>query len=99
MPRHYLDAKEYTSGIEQLTSKSLLHYGGRIVSTALALARLSQRYNRDLDRNILIQKCKRGQLRPMGRLGKKTLYYWTSDIDKLIIDEDKRHAKNSKVAS
>lgn len=91
MPRRLLTSDEYTQGIEQLTPATLLHYGNRILTSTLALARLSQRYGRELDRNILTQKCKRGELRPMGKLGEKRLYFWSSDIDKLAIGEDKRH--------
>ena len=90
MPRKLLTSEEYTQGIPTLTTAELLHYGNRILTSTLALARLSQRYGRDLDRNILTQKCKRGELRPMGKLGEKRLYFWSSDIDKLQIGEDKR---------
>lgn len=95
MPRKLLASDEYTSGITELTSADLLRYGNRILTSTLALARLSQKYGRELDRNILTQKCKRGELRPMGRLGEKRLYFWASDIDKLQIADDKRHQKLS----
>jgi len=95
MQRHYLTAKEYTAGIVALTDEDLVNYGNRIVPTTLALARLSKKHGGKLDRNILIQKCRRGQLRPMGRYGEKTLYFWSSDIDKLTIEKNKRRQKSS----
>lgn len=88
MPRKELTAEEYTRGIQHLTKEDLVRYGERIVSSTMGLAILEQKYGPDIDRNILIQKCRRDQLHPMGRYGAKTLYFWRSEIEALTIHRE-----------
>lgn len=90
MPRKLLTAEQYAAGIEELTTEDIMRHGSKIVSSPVALVLLSQRAGKSLDRNIIIQKCRRGQLRPMGRYGGKTLYFWKRDIDQLHLGYPKK---------
>lgn len=92
MPIKNLTAEEYTAGIRTLTLADLAQYGERIVSSTMAHALLEAKYGK-LDRNIIIQKCRRDQLHPMGRYKEKLLYFWRSEIDNLQVEKSRRPKK------
>ena len=87
--RAALTSKQYTQGIEKLTAEKLEQYGRRIVSSSIALALLSKKAGRELDRNVIVQKCRSGKLRPMGKY-KNGLYFWRKDIEDLSVNKYKK---------
>lgn len=86
MAKKQLTSKEYTEGLRILTDQDILSYGERIVPSQIALAILSTRAGRILNRNIITQKMKRDQLHPMGKYGEKKLYFWRSEVENLPLD-------------
>ena len=87
MPRKKaLTSAEYTQGIIDLKASDIVHYGSRIISMAVAHDTLEEKAGRELDRNIIIQKCRSGKLRPMGKY-KNTLYFWRKEIEQSNVQQ------------
>ncbi len=85
MPRKQeLTAAKYTAGIERLTGPVLVEYGNKIVSMQMAVAILESRASRTLDRNVITQKCRRGEIAPMG-IYHNQLYFYREQVEGLDV--------------
>jgi hypothetical protein len=89
--RTNLMADVYRAGARELTSKDLVELDRQIVSQQMAVAILEHKAGRALDRNIVTQKCRRGQLKAMGMYHNQ-LYFYRADIEALEVHEPARPA-------
>lgn len=82
MKKTPLTKEQYTNGMKALTSHELATHDKQLVSAPVALALLSNKAGRELDRSIIVQLCRYGRLRPYGKY-RNTYYFWKRDIEKI----------------
>lgn len=94
MRKQPLTTRGYTAGMKDLSSHDLATYGNQIVSAPVALALLSAKAGRELNRSTIVQMCRYGHVRPFGKY-RNTYYFWRRDIEHIQPQTRRNKAKET----